>query len=89
MRYLIQFLTMTAIAAFLSACGTDHNNDYLNAKQNAPLKIPPPLSNYDTQNLYTVPQGDTWHDSTPISIIPPGSSMAKKNMPQPLDYDKT
>lgn len=88
MRYLIQFLTMIAIAAFLSACGTDHNNDYLTAKQNASLKIPPPLSSYDTQNLYTVPQGDTWQGKEPISITPPGSSMAKKNMPQPLNYDK-
>ncbi len=73
----INYSLLVATSLLLVGCGTDHNNDYLNAQQGAALKIPAKASAYALKAHYPVPSGATWHSSQPISIYPPGSSLAK------------
>lgn len=76
---LIKFMPITGLFVLLTACGTNHNNDYLQAQQGAALKVPSNLSTSAIKAEYPVPAGATWHSNKPMPIYPPGSSL-EKNM---------
>lgn len=66
------------MALSLVACGTNHNNDYLQAQQMAPLTLPKQLSSSEVREEYPIPPGAAWHSEKPVSIYPPGSLLAQQ-----------
>lgn len=73
-------LPLAAATLLITACGTDHSRDYLQAQEGPSLKLPPNISSYAMQPAYPIPDG-SWDSDKPISPYPPGSSLAHKMQP--------
>ncbi|MBX9706141.1 MAG: outer membrane protein assembly factor BamC [Gammaproteobacteria bacterium] len=74
-------LPVVATALLITACSTNHANDYLQAQEGPSLKLPSNLSSYAMQPEYPIPAGPAWNSDKPVSPYPPGSSLARKMQP--------
>lgn len=81
MNHVIKIVTLTCIAASLSACGWLNSSSgvqtrdqaYLQAKSIPPLRIPPGLASSQFENRYPVSDRNDPDSAKTVSLVPPGA----------------
>lgn len=83
MRQLKIFSYLVFALFMLTACSMFHQHESAalyksNVKNTRAISVPKGLDNADIDDYYPVPQLEKQAPNTPVSIIPPGSVLAKK-----------